>query len=42
MVLNLNAIMAIIFNVPAVIASTIVACRAVRRLSNFSSNGPEI
>lgn len=42
MVLNLNAIMAIIFNVPAAIASTIVACRAVRRLSNFASNGPEI
>ncbi|EPS95625.1 hypothetical protein FOMPIDRAFT_1032786 [Fomitopsis schrenkii] len=42
MLLNLNPIMAIIFNVPAAIASTIVACRAVRRLSNFSSNGPEI
>ncbi|KAH9833300.1 uncharacterized protein C8Q71DRAFT_713003 [Rhodofomes roseus] len=42
MVLNLNAIMAIIFNVPAAIASTIVACRAVRRLSNFANNGPEI
>ncbi|KZT71849.1 hypothetical protein DAEQUDRAFT_723454 [Daedalea quercina L-15889] len=42
MLLDLNAIMTIIFNVPAAIASTIVACRAVRRLSDFSSSGPEI
>jgi len=42
MLLNLNAIMSVIFNVPAAVASTIVACRAVRRLSRFSSNGPEI
>lgn len=42
MVLNLNAIMSVIFNVPAAVASTIVACRAVRRLSKWSSAGPEI
>ena len=42
MLLNLNAVMSIIFNVPAAIASTIVALRAVRRLTNFTSKGPEI
>jgi len=60
MVLNLNQIMSIIFNVPAAVISTvstslseyvpltrpstwqIVACRAVRRLSNFTYDGPEI
>ncbi|KAG1730802.1 uncharacterized protein EDB91DRAFT_1239011 [Suillus paluster] len=42
MVLNLNAIMSVIFNVPAAIASTIVASRVVRRLTNFQSSGPEI
>ncbi|KAI0754416.1 hypothetical protein C8Q80DRAFT_1094109 [Daedaleopsis nitida] len=40
--LNLNAIMSVIFNVPAAIFSTIVACRAVRRLTNFSQKGPEV
>ncbi|OJT03932.1 hypothetical protein TRAPUB_5385 [Trametes pubescens] len=40
--LNLNAIMSVIFNVPAAIFSTIVACRAVRRLTNFSTRGPEL
>lgn len=40
--LNLNAVMSVIFNVPAAIFSTIVACRAVRRLTNFSQNGPEV
>ncbi|KIM47111.1 hypothetical protein M413DRAFT_269993 [Hebeloma cylindrosporum] len=42
MVLNLNQIMSIIFNVPAAVFSTIVACRAVRRLTNFTYDGPEI
>jgi len=42
MFLNLNSIMTIIFNVPAAIASTIVATRAVRRLTNFTSQGPEM
>ncbi|KAL4246696.1 hypothetical protein ABKN59_009040 [Abortiporus biennis] len=43
MCINLNAVMSIIFNVPAVIASTIVACRAVRRLSRFGTNtSPEV
>lgn len=42
MLLNLNPVMSIIANVPAAIVSTIVACRAVRRLSNFSSFGPEV
>ncbi|EIN08351.1 hypothetical protein PUNSTDRAFT_113901 [Punctularia strigosozonata HHB-11173 SS5] len=36
MVLDLNPIMNIIFNVPAAVASTIVACRVVRRLANFT------
>ncbi|CDO70547.1 hypothetical protein BN946_scf184579.g3 [Trametes cinnabarina] len=40
--LNLNPIMSVIFNVPAAIFSTIVACRAVRRLTNFSMRGPEV
>ncbi|KAF9078712.1 hypothetical protein BDP27DRAFT_1206997 [Rhodocollybia butyracea] len=42
MLLNLNAVMSIIANVPAAIASTIVACRAVRRLALFTSSGPEL
>lgn len=42
MLLNLNAVMSIIFNVPAAIASTIVATRAVRRLAKFTSSGPEM
>lgn len=42
MLLNLNAVMSIIANVPAAIASTIVACRVVRRLSRFTTQGPEV
>jgi hypothetical protein len=42
MLLNLNPVMSIIANVPAAIASTIVACRAVRRLALFTSSGPEM
>jgi len=42
MILNLNPIMSIIANVPAAIASTIVAGRVVRRLNKFASNGPEL
>ncbi|KIK68477.1 hypothetical protein GYMLUDRAFT_720067 [Collybiopsis luxurians FD-317 M1] len=42
MLLNLNYIMTVIFNVPAAIASTIVACRVVRRLSNFTNEEPEM
>lgn len=42
MLLNLNAVMSIIANVPAAISSTIVACRAVRRLTNYTSRGPEV
>ncbi|KAJ7448997.1 hypothetical protein FB451DRAFT_1288351 [Mycena latifolia] len=42
MFLNLNSIMTIIFNVPAAIASTIVATRAVRRLTSFTHQGPEM
>ncbi|KAF8918614.1 hypothetical protein CPB85DRAFT_995468 [Mucidula mucida] len=42
MLLDLNAVMSIIFNVPAAIFNTIVACRAVRRLSNFTNQGPEV
>ncbi|KAF8903939.1 hypothetical protein CPB84DRAFT_1706679 [Gymnopilus junonius] len=42
MVLNLNQIMSVVFNVPAAVSSTVVACRAVRRLTNFTQSGPEI
>ncbi|KAF8652393.1 hypothetical protein AX16_004421 [Volvariella volvacea WC 439] len=42
MLLNLNPVMSIIANVPAAVASTIVACRAVRRLSQYTSKGPEV
>ncbi|KZP33769.1 hypothetical protein FIBSPDRAFT_720172 [Athelia psychrophila] len=42
MLMDLNGVMSIIANVPAAIASTIVACRAVRRLANFSSSSPEL
>ncbi|EEB86675.1 hypothetical protein MPER_16286, partial [Moniliophthora perniciosa FA553] len=42
MLLRLNPIMSVIFNVPAVIASTICATRAVRRLNNFKNNGAEV
>ncbi|EDR06508.1 uncharacterized protein LACBIDRAFT_299962 [Laccaria bicolor S238N-H82] len=41
MLLNLKLIMTII-NVPAVIVSSIVACRAVRRLTNFANSGLEV
>ncbi|KII87865.1 hypothetical protein PLICRDRAFT_42388 [Plicaturopsis crispa FD-325 SS-3] len=41
MLLNMNSVMSVIFNVPAVVASTIVASRVVRRLTNFTHN-PEI
>ncbi|KAH9914945.1 uncharacterized protein B0H18DRAFT_886481 [Fomitopsis serialis] len=42
MLLNLNAVMSIIANVPAAIASTIVACRVVRRLATYTSSSVEI
>ncbi|KIJ62163.1 hypothetical protein HYDPIDRAFT_136711 [Hydnomerulius pinastri MD-312] len=42
MIMNLNAIMSIIFNVPAAIASTIVASRVVRRLYNYQMGSPEV
>jgi len=42
MLLNLNSFMSVIFNVPAAVASTIVASRAVRRLTNFGAQGPEV
>ncbi|CAA7270205.1 unnamed protein product [Cyclocybe aegerita] len=42
MLLNLNQIMSVIFNVPAAVLSTIVACRCVRRLTNFTHQGPEV
>jgi len=41
MTLNLNPIMSIIANVPAAVASTIVASRVVRRLANFSAANTE-
>jgi len=42
MILNLNPVMSIIANVPAAIAATIVACRVVRRLNNFTSSGASV
>ncbi|TBU36098.1 hypothetical protein BD309DRAFT_1028466, partial [Dichomitus squalens] len=42
MLVNLNAVMSIIANVPAAIASNIVACRVVRRLTNYTSEGAEV
>ncbi|KAG1741879.1 uncharacterized protein EDB91DRAFT_1129973 [Suillus paluster] len=42
MILHLNTITSIIFNVPAAVASTIVASRVVRRLNNFQLSGPEL
>ncbi|KAH9947450.1 hypothetical protein B0H21DRAFT_334560 [Amylocystis lapponica] len=39
MVLNLNSVMSVIFNVPAAVGSTIVASRAVRRLIKFTDGG---
>jgi len=42
MLLNLNPVMSIIANVPAAIASTIVACRAVRRLTNYGTTGAQM
>ncbi|KAH9919841.1 uncharacterized protein B0H18DRAFT_622738 [Fomitopsis serialis] len=42
MLLNLNPVMSIIANVPAAIASTIVACRVVRRLATYTSSGVEV
>ena len=42
MVMNLNAIMSVIFNVPAAVSSTIVASRAVRRLYDFGRKPTEV
>ncbi|KAI0763032.1 hypothetical protein BD413DRAFT_213369 [Trametes elegans] len=39
---HLNPVMSIIANVPAAIASTIVACRVVRRLTNYTAQGAEV
>ncbi|RDB28012.1 hypothetical protein Hypma_002269 [Hypsizygus marmoreus] len=37
LLLDLNQIMSVVFNVPAAVASTIVASRAVRHLANFQN-----
>ncbi|KAH8107958.1 hypothetical protein BXZ70DRAFT_913471 [Cristinia sonorae] len=42
MLLNLNPVMTSMFNVPAALAGTVVACRAVRRLFKFSQKTPEV
>ncbi|KAG5646357.1 hypothetical protein DXG03_003680 [Asterophora parasitica] len=42
MLLDLNQIMSVIFNVPAAVASTIVASRVVRRLTNFQNRSAEV
>jgi len=36
MLLDLNSVMSVFFNAPAAVTCTIVACRVVRRLSNFT------
>ncbi|KAG5636831.1 hypothetical protein H0H81_006658 [Sphagnurus paluster] len=42
MLLDLNPTMSVIFNLPAIVASTIVASRVVRRLAMFANDGPEV
>ncbi|TCD67507.1 hypothetical protein EIP91_012312 [Steccherinum ochraceum] len=42
MLLNLNSVMNSMFNVPAATASTVVACRVVRRLFKYTSKAPQI
>ncbi|KIY48792.1 hypothetical protein FISHEDRAFT_22582, partial [Fistulina hepatica ATCC 64428] len=42
MLLDLNEVMSVIFNVPAAVGSTIVACRVVRRLIRFTADGVEM
>ncbi|KAF8735896.1 hypothetical protein AX14_001276 [Amanita brunnescens Koide BX004] len=42
LLLKLNPIMSIIFNIPAAVFSTIVACRVVRRLTKFTNQGAEL
>ncbi|KAA1472438.1 hypothetical protein DENSPDRAFT_181446 [Dentipellis sp. KUC8613] len=42
MSLNLNPVMVVIANVPAATTSTIVACRVVRRLTNFTTPAAEM
>ncbi|TCD71963.1 hypothetical protein EIP91_000095 [Steccherinum ochraceum] len=42
MMLNLNPVMNIMFNPTAGAIDTIVSCRVVRRLQNYSTNGPEL
>ncbi|KAM5541942.1 hypothetical protein V8D89_004252 [Ganoderma adspersum] len=42
MLIDLNAVLSIIANVPTVIASTIVASRVVRRLVNYTSEGVKV
>ncbi|KAG8216910.1 hypothetical protein J3R82DRAFT_7184 [Butyriboletus roseoflavus] len=42
MIIDLNAVMGVMFNVPAAMASTIVASRVVRRLYNFNLAIPEV
>ncbi|KAH0826679.1 hypothetical protein J3R83DRAFT_5067 [Lanmaoa asiatica] len=42
MIIDLNAVMSVIFNVPAAMASTIMASRVVRRLYNFNLTIPDV
>jgi len=42
LILDLNPVMSIIAALPAAVASTIVTCRAIRRLANFTSVGAEV
>jgi len=42
MLLDLNSIMNVIFNVPACTLATIAACRVVRRLSSYRLDGPAV
>ncbi|CAL1699433.1 unnamed protein product [Somion occarium] len=42
MILNLNPFMSVLFGFPTTVVSTVIACRAVRRLSDFNTSGPQV
>ncbi|EMD35617.1 hypothetical protein CERSUDRAFT_124868 [Gelatoporia subvermispora B] len=42
MMLNLNSVLSNVLNIPAPTLSTVVACRAVQRLTNWNKHDPEL
>ncbi|KAK7689708.1 hypothetical protein QCA50_006347 [Cerrena zonata] len=42
MFLNLNPFMSVLFGFPTTVVSTVIACRAVRRLSDFATGGIQV